>query len=30
MVQYWYRVINLPMETLAKEALLENIDLKTN
>ena len=30
MIQYWYRVTNLPRETLAKQALLENIDLKTN
>ena len=30
MIQYWYRVTNLPDENLAKKALLENISLKTN
>ena len=30
MLQYWYRVTNLQNESLAKKALLENIDLRTN
>ena len=30
MIQYWYRVTNLPDRNLAKLALLENINLKTN
>ena len=30
MLQYWHRVTNLPNESLAKKALLENIDLRTN
>ena len=29
-VQYWYRVTNLPNESLAKKSLFENIELKTN
>ena len=29
MLQYWYRITNLPNETLAKKALLENIHLRT-
>ena len=30
LVQYWHRVTNLPNESLAKKALMDNIDLKTN
>ena len=30
MLQYWYRVTNLSNDNLAKKALLENINLKTN
>ena len=30
MIQYWHRVTNLPDRNLAKTALLENINLKTN
>ena len=30
MLKYWYRVQNLPNETLVKMALLENVKLKTN
>ena len=29
MIQFWYRITNLPQETLVKKALLENIDLRT-
>ena len=30
MANYWHRLTNLPDNTLAKKALLENIDLRTN
>ena len=30
MLQYWYRISNLPNDTLVKRALLENIDIRTN
>ena len=30
MLNYWYRVTNLPEDTLVKRALLENIHLRTN
>ena len=30
MLKYWHRVSNLPKETLAKKALLENVSLRTN
>ena len=30
MLNYWYRVTELPDDTLAKKALLENVQLRTN
>ena len=30
MLNYWYRITNLPEDTLVKRALLENIHLRTN
>ena len=30
MIKYWYRINNLPGDTLVKKALLENIEIRTN